>query len=561
MQMVQTNPAGPRGSTDGTGAIDVVPYPRHVAMRPGTFPLGRRARLVAEGEAREAAWLLHDLLRPATGLPLPVVGEDSGPAHGPGAVALRISPSPGAHPEGYRLEIGRERAELTAATPAGLARAVQTFRQLLPADALRAAPVANLPLTAPCCVIEDEPRFAWRGVMLDVARHFMPKDFVLRLIDLAALHRLNTLHLHLTDDQGWRVEVPSRPRLTEVGSWRRETAHGPAARPTRYDATPHGGFYTLAELREIVAHAARRHITVVPEIGLPGHVQAALAACPELGMGEGPYEVRTGFGPSSHALAPYAETVRFLTDVLDVVTDVFPSPYVHIGGDECPKQEWRASARAREFAAELGLPSVDALQSHLLRRAAAHLERRGRRAAAWDQAMEDGGVPRETVVMAWRDFAEGDVAAQVLRAGHDLVHCPTRTTYLDHPQSEHPDEPVGFPEVTSLDDVVAFDPAPEHLLALAAESRSGRVLGTQAQLWTEHLTTPQQVEYVAFPRLGALAEAAWTPMDQRRAHPFGARLPGHLARLDALSVNYRPPAGPHPWQCAGRGDRARGPAL
>ncbi|MBV9142463.1 MAG: beta-N-acetylhexosaminidase [Pseudonocardiales bacterium] len=529
--------------------IDVVPLPQVVLRRPGAFLLDGEVALVATGMAVPAAWLLHDLLRPGTGYALRILSTDDGVTR---PVVLKLDLSRVAHPEGYLLDVQPDRVDLVAATVQGLGWAVQTFRQLLPSRTLRSAPVAAGPIEVGCVSVADEPRFPWRGLMLDVARHFMRKDFLLRMVDLAALHRLNVLHLHLNDDQGWRLEVPSWPRLTEAGCWRPETATGPTVALIGHDGTPHGGFYRIDDLREIVGYAAGRGLTVVPEMGIPGHTQAALSAYPELGT-TSPHPVRTRWGHSPHVLAPCPEALEFIIDVLDVVTDVFPSPFVHIGGDECPRDEWRASGYARKRAAELGLPSVDSLQSWFLRAAITHLASRQRRAVGWDQVMEDGGVPGDTVVMCWRDWVP-NLAAMTMAAGHDVVQCPADATYLDHYQSDHPGEPVAFPKTTTLTHTAGYDPVPPELMAVQG---AGVVLGTQAHLWTEHMSNPRQVEYMAFPRLAAVAEAAWTGMDRRREHPLDARLLGYLSRLDALGVEYRPPTGPLPWQEGGSGARCR----
>jgi hexosaminidase len=518
---------------------DIVPLPREVRNRPGTFTLDRTTRLAADGPAAETALLLADLLRPGTGLPLPVV---SAAARTDGDIALFLTPAGADRSEGYMLDITSSRVEITAADPAGLAWGAQTLRQLLPAATFRAAPTTEPPYAVPCVRVEDAPRFPWRGLMLDVARHFMPKDFVLKMIDLAALHRLNIFQLHLTDDQGWRLEVPSWPRLTSTGAWRRESPIGPVDAPSGHDGRPHGGFYTLPELREMVAYATRRQVTLVPEFGFPGHTQAALGAYPELGQAGEP-GVRTLWGHSPHVLAPTPKTMEFLSDVLEVMLDTFPSPYVHIGGDECPRDEWRASAYAASRVTELGLPSVDALQSWFLRFGIDRLRAAGRRAVGWDQVLEDGGVPQSTIVMAWRDFA-ADTAAEALKAGHDVVQCPTATTYLDHAQSTLTSEPPSFYGVSTFADVAAYDPDP---VGAAAES-SGRVLGTQGHLWTEYMRTPREVEYMAFPRLAALAEAAWSCPDQRRARPLAGRMVDYLGMLDAVGIGYRPLGGAHPWQ-------------
>lgn len=517
----------------------IVPIPRKITRRSGTFLLGPTTRIKAPGPARTVATLLHDALRPSTGLSLRILqsGEEAS-----GDIVLTLRPDMAGEPESYVVDVSDRSIEIASGSSAGLSWGIQTLRQLLPADLFRSAPLVKPPYALPCVRIEDSPRFSWRGVMLDVVRHFMPKDFILRMIDLAALHKLNTFHLHLTDDQGWRMEVPSWPRLTTVGAWRRETAVGPVDAPTGYDGVPHGGFYTLSDLREIAAYAARRHVTVVPEFGFPGHTQAAIAAYPELGQA-GQIEVATRWGHSPHVLAPTPDALRFVRDVLDVVVNTFPSPFVHIGGDECQREEWRASGYAAERAVELGLASVDAFQSWFLRHGVDLLDKAGRRAVGWDQVLEDGGVPDTTVIMAWRDFAD-DTAAEALAKGHDVIQCPTATTYLDHAQSASDSEPMSFYGVATLADVAGYDPDP----AGSPWTGGGRVIGVQGHLWTEYMPTPRAVEYMAFPRLAGIADAAWSHPEQRRERPLQGRLSAYLARLDAIGIGYRPPSGPHPWQ-------------
>lgn len=375
----------------------------------------------------------------------------------------------------------------------------------------------------------------------------MPTSFVLKLIDLAALHRMNTVHLHLTDDQGWRVDVPSWPRLTEVSAWRAETVVPGGT--DAFDGTPHGGFYTLDDLREIVAYAAQRAITVVPEIDLPGHVQSVLAAYPALGnTGRSP-EVRRSWGISTSVLAPTDSSLGFARDVLDTVLNVFPGPWVHLGGDECPRDEWRASPEAVARAAALGLGSPDELQSWFLRQLHRYVTARGRRVVGWDEVIDDGGMPADTVVMAWRSAGKGQEA---LTAGHDVVMSPRERTYFDYYQSDDPGEPAANGWTVTLDDVAAWEPTTG--LDPAAP---GRLLGVQGQLWSEYMPTPDAVEYMAFPRLSALAEVAWTAADRRSPTELVRRLGTHLDRLDALDVNYRPLTGPLPGQRGGTGHRRR----
>ncbi|MFH8573385.1 beta-N-acetylhexosaminidase [Streptomyces sp. NPDC017993] len=536
---------------------DLIPLPR--TIRPangGGCVLDADTEIEASPGTEDVAQWLRATIGAATGLPLPPY------AAAENRVVLRLSPETGAQlgPEGYRLVTEGPGVLIEAGTGTGLFWGAQTLRQLLGPAAFRRAPVdggqRKWPL--PALRIEDAPRFAWRGMMLDVARHFMPKDGVLRYLDLLAAHKLNVLHLHLTDDQGWRIEIPRYPALTEIGGWRERTKLGHRASPL-WDERPHGGFYTQDDLREIVAHAAARHITVVPEIDIPGHSQAAIAAYPELGntdvLDTTALKVWDTWGVNPNVLAPTDHTLRFYEHVLEEVLALFPSPFVHIGGDECPKDQWRASPTARARIAELGLADEDALQSWFIRHFDRWLADRGRRLIGWDEILEGGspapggdttecGLAPGAAVSSWRGYAGGIAAA---RAGHDVVMCPEQQVYLDHRQHASPEEPVPIGYVRTLEDVYAFEPVPPELTG----EHAARVLGTQANVWTEVMDSQQRVDYQVFPRLTALAEVAWSqlpPPAARDHHDFVRRMTTHYARLDALGVDYRPPGGPHPWQ-------------
>ncbi|GAA0809475.1 beta-N-acetylhexosaminidase [Spirilliplanes yamanashiensis] len=488
-------------------------------LRPDT-PLS-----AAPGCEREAAWWRRTV-GPATGCAFPP---------GAGGVTLRLDP--GRPHEGYALRVGPSGVDLAGGSPAGVFRGLQTLRQLLPPAALRRAAVAAGPWPLPGVRIADAPRFAWRGVLLDVARHFLPPADVLRFVDLAAFHQLNVLHLHLTDDQGWRLPVPGWPRLTTVGAWRASSSLGDW-RHGRDDGRPHGGAYSEDDLREIVAYAAERHITVVPEVDLPGHMQAAIAAYPELGNGlAADPRVRTAWGIATQVLNVSDTALGFCRDVLDQVCALFPGDYVGIGGDECPKDEWRASPAAQERMRALGLPDEDALQSWFLGRVAEHLASRGRRVYGWDEILE-GGAPPGATVAAWRGPGPAVLAA---RAGHDVVACPDTAVYLDYRQSADPGEPTPVGTELTLADVYAFDPVPPGL----PPELTPRVIGAQANVWTEHMESARRIDYMAFPRLCAFAEVAWGTGGDYAG--FAARLGAHLARLDALGVEYRPLDGPRPW--------------
>jgi hexosaminidase len=424
--------------------------------------------------------------------------------------------------EAYRLSTSEGRVVITAPKSEGAFYALQTLRQLLP-DATFCSGGASEPIQIPELVIVDAPRFAWRGVLLDVARHFMPKTFILKLIDLIALHKCNVLHLHFTDDQGWRVEIEGYPRLTEIGAWRRQS-----------DGSLHGGFYTRDDLEGIVAYAAERHVRVLPEIDMPGHMLAAIASYPSLGNTDERLVVDASWGVSPHVLNLEDTTLQFCTDVLDEVTRIFPGMYVHVGGDECPTTEWTTNPRAQEIMHHEGFVEERQLQGWFSERIAKHLAQRQRRLVGWDDLLESG-APADAVLMAWQDEASGVTAVE---AGHDVVMVPQDWFYFDRPASSDPNEPVGFPGVTTLETVYSHDPMP-HGVPVA---RRHRVLGAQGQLWTEFVTTPKQAEYQYFPRLCAFAEVAWMiESEQPKSFAeFEVRLGRHLGRLAAMDVNFRP---------------------
>ncbi|MEU1124973.1 beta-N-acetylhexosaminidase [Streptomyces sp. NPDC005899] len=495
--------------------LSLLPRPGKVSPRPGRLVLTRDTAVRALPGAEGAADLLRTLLGPTTGLPLPPSAD--------GRVVLALDPQLGGlGEEGYGLTVGPQALMLRAARPDGLLRGVQTIRQLLPPEALSGgAPRTTWEL--PCVEISDVPRFPWRGAMLDVARHFQPVSYLRRYVDLMALHKLNVLHLHLTDDQGWRMPVDAFPRLTSVGGRRAQSLA---------DGVPHAGAYTKAELRDLVRHARDRGVSVVPEIEMPGHVRAALAAYPHLGNHPGrPLDVWTRWGVCDTVLGVHEEVFDFCRTVLEEVMDVFPSPYVHIGGEECPTTEWEASPAARARAAAEGLAGPHALHGWFMGRIGSFLVEHGRRPTGWAESGSE--LPPEFTVMAWRDPAHARTAA---RRGHQVVTAHHRATYLDYAQSTDPREPAAQPGApVPLHAVHANEPVPHDW----EPAEASRVLGTQAQLWTEYVRTPDRIEYLTYPRLCALADRAWSggPGDWAG---FVERLRHHTARLDALGVPYRP---------------------
>ncbi len=549
----------------------LLPKPASVRSRPGSLALGARAPVTAGPGAAMAAAAVR---RALASWPWPDDNGPSRPDDHPGGLQgpeITVEIDPARPAEGYRLDIGPERIQIAAGAAAGAFYAAQTLRQLLPDAAWRAAPVPGAAWSVPCAEISDAPALAWRGAHLDVARHFFPKRELLTLIDSLAALKLNRLHLHLTDDQGWRVESRAYPALHEVGSHRPRTRISLSReRPAVYDETPHGGYYTLDDLAEVAAYAAHRMVTVVPEIDIPGHATALLAAVPELGAQGGsgessPLQVAADWGILPHLISPLPETKRFLGALFSELLGAIPTGYVHIGGDECVLDSWRADPRVDAYRLELGLASAEEQHAHFLRETADLLaERFGVRAVVWDEGFASGsGAPGgllrpDTVVMAWRGMA---IARRAAEAGHEVIASPVFPTYFDYYQADDDREPVAIGGPVRAQDVAAFSPVPAGWPAAAAE----RLIGTQFQVWTEYIRDGRALEYMVFPRACAFAEVAWTggPVTWSgapgSAEPAGSplrdRLSAHERRLDAAGVEYRPLDGPRPWQQGGTGPR------
>ena len=478
-------------------------------------------RIAFDPALRTQATALAAHLMAATGrAAIPSEGTD-----GAGAIRLALrddAPASFEGAEAYALTVTPDRVEIAARDPAGIGHGIQTLRQLAAAHTEVIFAVH----------IEDAPRFSYRGLHLDVGRHFFPVAFIKKYLDAMAAFKLNTFHWHLTEDQGWRLEIARYPELTRVGAWRKETIVGPArARPERYDGRPHGGFYTQAEAREVVAYAAERGITVLPEIEMPGHALAMIASYPELANVPGPFAVRTTWGISDHVLSPREETFTFLEQVLAEVLDIFPSELIHIGGDESPKTEWKASAEAQAVMAREGLKDEEELQSWFIRRIERFLNARGRRLVGWDEILEGGLAPNATV-MSWRGIAGGVAAA---KQGHDVIMCPQEDLYFDHYQGPPEREPLAHGGLTTLEETYRYEPVPAEL----SDDEARHVLGPQGNVWTEYLPTEKQVEYMTYPRALALAEMGWSAKDARDWDGFQARLPAALALLDTLGIGYR----------------------
>jgi hexosaminidase len=514
-----------------SGVPALIPQPKSVQPSMGTFELTAQTVIAASAaEGKEARRLAEDL-RPATGLPLPLASPEA-KAHCIEMVLDR-SLQDALGDEGYRLSATPTRVAIRAASETGLFYGGGTLRQLLPADVFG----TNRPAypsggwRVPCVEIEDSPRFPWRGLLLDPARHFFPPEFVKKLVDVMALHKLNTLQLHLTDDQGWRIEIKKHPRLTQIGSVRKESPK--RGDRNRGDGTPYGPFfYSQEQIRELVAYAQARHVTLLPEIEIPGHFRSAVASYPELSCRGRQVEVRTQWGIEPDILCPGNDAaVQFAKDVLAEVCELFPSRFIHIGGDEAPRDRWKECPKCQARLKAEGLKSEAQLQTWLNHRLEEFLASKGRRLIGWDEILEGGLTPGATV-MSWRGIAGGIAAAD---AGHDVVMSPTTHCYFDYAQARGAGEPECIGGFIPLRTVYEFEPVPPTLPA----AKRRHILGAQGNVWAEFIRAPQEVEYFAFPRAVALAEVVWSPADRRSFDDFSRRLPEHLKRLDQLRVNYR----------------------
>lgn len=512
------------GATFAPEVPMIIPRPVSVVSHEGKFVPDERTSIVAAKDSWQSARMLQAFLAPATGFPFRIVERG-------GDNAIHLSLEPRVHgAEGYAIEVSAKRVVIKASAQAGLFYGSQTLRQLFPAAIFRKALVRDVKWAVPCVSIQDSPRFSWRGAHLDVARHFMPKEFVLKYLDLMAVHKLNTFHWHLTDDQGWRLEIKKYPKLTEIGGWRRDDML--VYDPPTFSGKPHGGSYTQDDVREVVAYAAERHIAVVPEIEMPGHAQAAIAAYPELGNTGRQLEVSTKWGVMDHVFNVEDSTISFLQDVLSEVMELFPGQFIHIGGDECPKKEWKESPKAQARIKDLGLKDEHELQSWFIRQMDAFLDSHGRRLIGWSEILE-GGLAPGAALMVWLG---DDGAMEAVNSGHDVVMAQTTHTYFDYYQSkDRTKEPHAIGGFLPLEQVYAYEP----ILPRMRAEQAKHVLGAQFQLWTEYIRDPKHAEYMAYPRACALAEVVWTPKGSRDFGDFSARLPFHLDRLAALDVNFR----------------------
>ncbi len=531
---------------DRQNQISLIPLPSKVKVKKGEFVLSPSTTIWIDSDderVHQVGIYLSKMIQPATAFKLTVQQVASGQKVKNGIYLTTRKAKKSLGEEGYYLEVKKNLVTLRANTAAGLFYGVQTIRQLLPVEIERQEKVKDkIDWKIPCVQIEDKPRYQWRGMHLDVCRHFMPKEFIKRYIDYIAMHKMNVFHWHLTEDQGWRIEIKKYPRLTKIGAWRKETLVGHyETTPQIFDGKPHGGFYTQEDIKEIVSYAKSRFVTIVPEIEMPGHALAALAAYPELSCTGGPFEVRTLWGIEENVYcAGKEETFEFLENVLSEVMELFPSKYIHIGGDECPKTRWKECPLCQERIKQEGLKDEHELQSYFIRRIEKFLNSHGRKLIGWDEILE-GGLAPDATVMSWRGTAGGIAAA---RQHHDVIMTPGTHCYFDHYQGDPDFEPLAIGGFTPLEKVYSFEPTPEEL----TKDEARHILGAQGNVWTEYMATPKHVEYMVFPRIAALSEVLWSPAEKKDWADFCRRMDLQYKRYELLGINYsRSAFNAYPW--------------
>jgi len=511
--------------------ISLIPQVRKMTLGTSSFKFGESTALIVQNkDQQDVADQFSSLFAKSAGWKLKIT---TGGAEGVNQVSFKTDETLG--DEGYALNVTTDRIEIKAAKPAGFFYATQTLRQLLPPELEASQKQENIEWLVPVISITDSPVFKWRGYMLDVSRHFFTKEEVLQMVDYLSVHKINTLHLHLLDDQGWRIEIKKYPKLTQVGAWRVDREDKPwNSRPKQAagEKATNGGFYTQADIKEMVAYAQSKFITIIPEIEMPAHVTAALAAYPQYSCSGGPFTVLPGgvWPVTDIYCAGNDSTFLFLQDVLSEVIELFPSKYIHIGGDEATKTEWDKCPKCKKRIKTEGLKNSGELQSYFIKRIEKFINSKGRVLLGWDEILE-GGLPPKATVMSWRGTLGGIDAA---KQGHDVVMTPGQPCYFDHYQGPKNDEPLAIGGFNPLNKVYEFDPIPKELDAEAAK----HILGAQANLWTEYVSTIRHAQYMTFPRIAAMAEALWSPKEVKNWDDFYRRIQTFTKRYDIMGINY-----------------------
>jgi hexosaminidase len=510
--------------------MHLIPAPQSVIPKPGAFVFNMNTVIVLSDDSeayQKIAATLSDRLEKAAGFSLKIKTSQDNAYYTQNTIFFKKTAD--IEEEAYQLEIRTDRVTISSSSPHGAFYALQTLYQLLPPQ-IFGQKQNNIKWRMPCVEINDKPRFSYRGMHLDVCLHFFTVDEIKRYLDLMAMHKMNVFHWHLTEDQGWRIEIKKYPKLTEHGSIRRETVIG-TLKSGFYDGIPHGGFYTQDEIKDIVNYATERYITVIPEIEMPGHALAAIACYPYLSCGlEEKYEVATRWGVFRQVFCPKAETFEFLEDVLTEVMELFPSKYIHIGGDECPKHSWKQCGHCQNLIKILGLKDEYELQSFFIQRIEKFLNEKGRQIIGWDEILQGGLAPNATV-MSWLGEEGGIKAAQ---QRHDVIMCPHTKYYLDYYQADPDKEHLAMGHLVTLRDMYDYAPVPEVL----TEDEKKHIIGVQGCVWTEYMPNFKCVEYMAFPRACAISETAWTPQENKNRSNFMTRLEKHVERFKQMDVNY-----------------------
>ncbi|MEN8224778.1 MAG: family 20 glycosylhydrolase [Bacteroidota bacterium] len=504
--------------------INIIPQPANAFVIPGSFEIEAETRIITQTELDDVVAVceyFNDFIEASAGFRLDIVDDEQVSNFSGDIVITTYNADTARSEEYYELKVqGGRSVVLQANKPEGLFYGIQTMLQILPPEVMSKTAVEDIELRMPAVNVFDYPRFEWRGMHLDVGRHFFPKEFIKKYLDLMAMYKMNVFHWHLTEDQGWRIEINKYPKLTEISAWRTEP-----------DGSVYGGYYTQEEIKEIVAYAAERQITIVPEIEMPGHSVAALAAYPELSCTGGPFEVAAIWGVKKDVYcAGNEETFEFLENVLLEVMELFPGEYIHIGGDEVPKDRWTACSKCQARIRNEGLADENELQSYFIRRMEKFLNDHGRKLIGWDEILE-GGLAPEATVMSWRGEQGGIEAAQM---GHDAVMTPGGYCYFDHYQADPATHPKAIGGFTTLKDVYHYNPVSAEL----NEAEQEHILGAQGNVWTEYMATPEYVEYMAVPRMVALAEVNWTRESKHSWNRFLRKIEYHFDRLNIMEVNY-----------------------
>lgn len=512
-------------------SINLVPVPAKIKTLSGEFVIGQNTQIVISEDneqMRNAVATFNSLFRRAAGYSLKITKE---PVNS-NIIDCKITSSI-PNPEGYKLIINKNKITIEAQTPQGVFYGMQTLRQLLPVQIERPFQ-SNIDWKVPCLEIEDEPRFKHRGLMLDVCRHFQPKEFVKKFIDMLAYHKMNTFHWHLTDDQGWRIDIKKYPKLAQVGAFRPRSMilvredNGKITRT--WENQRYGNFYTQDEIKEVIAYAEKKFVNIIPEVEFPGHATAALAAYPELSCSGGPFEVEVKYGVFRDIFCTKELNFEFMENVLTEVADLFPGNYIHIGGDEAPKVRWQNCAHCQERMKKENLKDEHELQSYFIKRIEKFVESKGKRIIGWDEILEGGLAPNATV-LSWQGEQGGIAAA---RQGNDVIMAPTSYAYLDYYQADPKTQPPGIGGFVPLWKTYSYDPVP----AVLTPQEAKHILGMQGNLWTEYVRTSDHVEYMAYPRGAAISEITWSPKEKKNYDNFKSRIIEQFKRYDAMGWNY-----------------------